>query len=186
MSFLVAIELLVTIAFFVFVAGAFLIYTIIFSSIFRDAPFVPSPRKVADAMMELADVKPGDRVVDLGSGHGTILLSAARRGATVVGYELSWPLVILSWIRIWLAGYGSRARVIRQDFFFAKLNDIDVVACYLFPQAMAQMKPKFEGELKKGARVVSATFKIHGWIPAQAIHIANRPLFLYHIGKENK
>jgi SAM-dependent methyltransferase len=180
MSPLIAMQLLVFVLFFVVVVCTLLVYSAMFWSIFRDAPYVPSPRKVTEAMMDLAEVKKGELVIDLGSGHGPILFAAVRRGARARGYELSRLLV-------WTTRFIRKVRlpradlVVRQsDFMGADLTDADVVICYLFPKAMAGLKPKFEGILRPGTRVVSASFRIPDWTPERVIHIANRPIFLYY------
>lgn len=183
MSTLITIQLTVTILFFFVVCAVLLIYTTIFWSLFRDAPFVPSPKSVGKAMMDLADVKPGERVVDLGSGHGALLFAAAERGAKGTGYELSRLLGFFTKLCRFFLHPKAKVEVRRKDLFSADLRDADVVACYLFSGVMKKLRCKFEAELKPGARVVSASFIIPGWTPQKTISIANRPIYLYEIGK---
>lgn len=186
MTILFGIETLVIIIFILVVLAVLVLYGSMIRSLFWDAPFVPSPRVVARAMMGLAQVQPGELVVDLGSGHGEILFSAARSRARAYGYELSWVLGAITKLRqLWNVRGGS-IKVIRGDLFAADLRDADVVTCYIFPKAMERLRAKFEAELKPAARVVSETFPIHGWTPAQVIHVANRPIFLYHYGQKVK
>lgn len=173
MVFLAEVEFVVLVLFGLVVLAVLVFYGVMIRSLFRDAPFVPSPRRVAEAMMDLAAVRPDEVVVDLGSGWGDILVAAARRDAQARGYEQSFILSVLTRLR-------GKVRVVRDDLFHADLRDVDVVTCYLYPRAMERLTSKFESELKPGARVVSALFPIHGWTPAQVIHIANRPIFLYH------
>lgn len=174
-------EIVVTFAFFTVFLSALFLYNAMFWSLFRDAPFVPSPRVVADAMMELAKVGPGETVVDLGSGHGEILVAALRRGARAEGYELSRFLGLVTRLRHLLWHRRGPLRVFRKDFFRARLEHAAVVTCYLFPEAMMKLKPKFEGELAGGSRVVTASFAVPGWQPVATIRAANRPIYLYEM-----
>lgn len=180
MTILSGLEMIVVTVFILVVAAVLVLYGAMIRSLFWDAPFVPSPRAVAEAMMGLAKVQPGELVIDLGSGHGEILFSAARSGARARGYERSWILGIITKLRQLWNTRGRSIEVVRRDLFTADIHDADVVTCYIFPKAMAQLRIKFEAELKPGARIVSATFPIHGWNAAQVIHIANRPIFLYY------
>lgn len=180
MTFLSGFEMTVIVVFMVVVAAMLVLYGAMIRSLFRDAPFVPSPRSVAEAMMDLAKVEPGEKVVDLGSGWGDIVMAAARRGARARGYEQSALLSFCTWLRARCTLPRADVRAIRGDLFKADLQSVDVVTCYLYPKAIERLRTKFEAELKPDARVVSATFPIHGWTPAQVIHIANRPIFLYY------
>lgn len=181
MNPLIVLDLVVTFVFIIVLIAALLVYGAVFWSIFRDAPFVPSPRSVAEAMMDLAEVKKGEEVVDLGSGHGEIMFAAARREARAIGYELS---LFLCWVTIlWKVIWYRRAnvKVIRHDFFGANLTKTQVVTCYLFSRSMELLRHKFEVELAPGTRVVTAQFPIRGWTPEKTIKVANRPIYLYRI-----
>lgn len=186
MTLLSGLEMIVIVVFLLVVVAVLVLYAAMIRSLFADAPFVPSPRTVSEAMMKLAGVRPGELIIDLGSGHGEILLAAARSGARACGYELSWVLVAITNLRQLWNARGRSIEVLRRDLFKADLHDADVVTCYIFPKAMERLRIKFEAELKPGARVVSAAFPIHGWTPAQVIHIANRPIFLYHFREQAK
>ncbi len=183
MSSLVILDLAVTSLFFLTVVAALLIYGSVFWSLFRDAPFVPSPRKIADAMMEFAEVKAGEKVTDLGSGFGTLLFAAVRRGAEAEGYELSRTLGVMTYIYKRFFYPHAKLRVYRKDLYGADLRNTNVVSCYLFSKVMERLKDKFEAELATGSRIVSASFPIPGWKPIKTIHAVDRPLFLYEIGK---
>lgn len=181
MSTLITLDLLVTFAFFLVVICAVFVYSAVFWSLFRDAPFVPSPKPVAESMMDLAEVKSGETVTDLGSGHGEILIAAGRRGARARGYELSRVLVLITMFRKYIQFPRADLRVFRRDFYGADLRGTNVVACYLFPKSMERMSDKFKSELAPGSRVVSAAFAIPDWTPVKTIRVANRPIYLYVI-----
>ena len=162
-------------------AAALVMYGAVFWSIFRDAPFVPSPKSVAKVMMEIAQVKPGELVVELGSGHGIILFAAAACGARAVGYELSPFLCWATRLQKILWWRHADLRVVRHDLFDADISQAQVVTCYLFPKTMEQLSHKFQAELLPGTRVVSSQFSIPGWTPKQVTRLANRPIYLYEM-----
>ena len=109
------------------------------------APWVPTRRPVAREMCKMAELKPGDRVLDLGCGDGAILLMAAREfGAIGIGVELNPLLVLWARVRARLSGVADRVTIVRGNMFIADLPDADVVMLYLLPRAMRRI----EGRLK--------------------------------------
>lgn len=132
----------------------------------RLAPFVPSPQTVVERMLELADLKQGETVYDLGCGDGRILITAAREfRAKAVGVELSDPLVKQDREQVKRLGLENRVSVVQGDLMQADLRPADVVTVYLLTEVNDQLKPLFERSLHPGARVVSHDFKIRGWKP---------------------
>ncbi|HEY1206455.1 MAG: methyltransferase domain-containing protein [Bryobacteraceae bacterium] len=132
----------------------------------RLAPYVPSPQTVVERMLEIADLKPGETVYDLGCGDGRILFTAAREfRAKAVGVELSDPLVKQGREQAKRLGLENRVTIIQGDLLRADLRPADVVTVYLLTEANDKLKPLFERSLHPGARVVSHDFKIRGWRP---------------------
>lgn len=156
-----------------------------FWSLFADAPFVPLPREVAEKMVEIAEIKKDDHVIDLGSGHGEIIFAAARKGAQVKGYELSRFLVFITKIRKMLFYRKSDVSIYRGDLFRANIKDNNVVFTYLLPEAMARLADKFKAELAHGTRVVAADFPIPNWSPVKVETIEKfslgKRIYLYRI-----
>jgi ribosomal protein L11 methylase PrmA len=147
---------------------------------FFRSPFVPSNRKTIDKMLEVAKIKKGEKVYDLGCGDGRIVIAADRKfGAEAVGYEIS----ILVWNLAHINKFfkRSKAKILRKDFFKADLRDADVVFCYLLPEVMEKLAPKFKKELKPGARVVSASFHLPKWKLVKKYKREGRvcPVFVY-------
>lgn len=133
---------------------------------------MPSSRKAVATFLDLIPDATGGKIVDLGAGWGTLAYPIAKRFPTaeVVGCELS-PI---PWIYSRLKGLFVRRPNLtlrRQSVFDADLSDVDVVVVYLHPAAMRKLGPKFERELRHGTLVLSNTFPVPTWKPAQTIHL---------------
>lgn len=132
------------------------------------APYVTSPQPIVVRMLEIARLKSGETLYDLGCGDGRILTTAARDfGARAVGVELSPALVRRARQAMESLGLQDHVRVIEGDLMQVDLSGADVVALYLLTEANEQLRPKLERELKPGARVVSLEFRIKGWKPSR-------------------
>ena len=128
------------------------------------APYVVSPQQIVDRMLELADLKPGETLYDLGSGDGRILITAAQRfRAKAVGIEISDALVGSTNDRIRRLGLQDQARVIHGDFMQVDLSPADVVTIYLATDSNEILRPNLEKYLRKGSRVVSHDYAVPGW-----------------------
>ena len=143
----------------------------------KGAPFVPSKPSPIKTMVELAGVTLGTRVVDLGSGDGSILIEAARNGAVATGIEMNPFLIPYSRWRVKRAGMQDCVTVIRGNISDFPIQDMQVVFVYLLPKFLAKLKPRFASELKPGTRIVSNAFPIPGWTPVQK----QNGVFLYQI-----
>ncbi|OGJ60553.1 hypothetical protein A3C52_02905 [Candidatus Peribacteria bacterium RIFCSPHIGHO2_02_FULL_51_15] len=130
-------------------------------------PFVPTPRVVARAMIEMAGLKPGDRIADLGAGDGRVLIMAkkARPGVTAVGYEGALGVWLLARLRVWLSKTDVEMKL--KNFYKQDLSEFSVIFAYLSPQAMARLGEKFQSELRPGTKIVSHAFKIPGITPVE-------------------
>jgi protein-L-isoaspartate O-methyltransferase len=144
-------------------------------------PYVPSPQFVVDKMIELAGVKPGDLVFDLGSGDGRIVVTAAKKGAKAVGFEIDGDLVGESRANIKKAGVEANAEIRNQDILTVDFSDATVVTMYLLPDVNLQLKPKLLSQLKPGARIVSHSFDMGNWKPDKVERIEGRTIFLWTI-----
>jgi protein-L-isoaspartate O-methyltransferase len=130
------------------------------------APYVVSPQEIVDRMLELADLKPGEKLYDLGSGDGRILITAVVRfKAKAVGVEISDDLVASTNDRIRRLGLDNDARVIHGNFLDTDLSPADVVTLYLATDANEMLRPNLEKYLRNGARVVSHDYRVPGWKP---------------------
>jgi hypothetical protein len=129
-------------------------------------PYVPTPQVVVDAMLDFAKVGAKDFVVDLGSGDGRIVLTAAQKyRARGMGVEIDPELVKQSNAEAQKRGLAERVSFREQDVLQAQIGDATVVTLYLLPGMMQQLQAKFAKELKPGTRIVSHDFPFGDWKP---------------------
>ncbi len=130
------------------------------------APYVASPVRVIDHMLDLARVKPGETLYDLGCGDGVILVEAVEKyKVKAIGVEISPKLVARAQERLERAGLQDQARVIQGDVLAVDLTGADVVTMYLSTQLNSQLRPRLERFLRPGSRVVSHDYAVPGWKP---------------------
>lgn len=128
------------------------------------APYVVSPQHVVEDMLELADLKQGEILYDLGSGDGRILIMAAQRyRAKAVGIEIEDKLVKSSEQRVASLGLQNLIRIIHADLRTVDLSPADVVTMYLMTESNESLRPQLEKSLRPGTRVVSHDYKVPGW-----------------------
>lgn len=131
----------------------------------EDVPFVVTPDNVTQAMLELAGVGPNDHVIDLGSGDGRIVITAAKRfGASGLGVEIDPALVAKSVENARRAGVEARAKFVEQDLFKTDLGAATVVTLYLLPDVNLKLRPSLLA-LKAGTRIVSHDWDMGEWKP---------------------
>ena len=134
-------------------------------------PYVQSPMEVVDRMLRLAEPKPGEYLIDLGSGDGRIVLEAAKRyGVRGLGVDLEAKLVELARERARKAGVDALARFEVQDLFELDLSGADIVTAYLLPEVNLKLMPKLL-KLKPGSRVVTHDFDMGPWKPDETIEL---------------
>jgi protein-L-isoaspartate O-methyltransferase len=154
------------------------------------APYVVSPQEIVDRMLELADLKAGDKLYDLGSGDGRILITAVTRfKAKAVGVEISDDLVNNTNARIHKLGLDNDAQVIHGNFLDVDLSPADVVTLYLATDANEILRPNLEKYLHNGARVVSHEYAVPGWKPKLVDKDPERhghTIFLYQMPPKKK
>jgi protein-L-isoaspartate O-methyltransferase len=148
------------------------------------APFIASPQPIVDRMLDLAAIKPGDTIYDLGCGDGRVLITAAQRyKAKGVGIELSKNLVRTTNEQLKRLSLDSLVTIHQGSLLDMDLQPADVVILYLDTGANDMLRPKLEKQLKAGARVISHDFEVRGWKPAKVekMNAYNRThtIFLY-------
>jgi predicted RNA methylase len=150
------------------------------------APYLPTPETIVERMLELGQLKPGEKMFDLGSGDGRIVFMAARKfKADATGVELDTDLFIHSDAKIRQLGLQKTARIIHGDILKQDYSQADLITVYLLPESNIKVRPVLEPQLKKGTRIVAHDFEIGGWTPVRTITIPDdgegrsHTLFLY-------
>lgn len=145
----------------------------------RDVPFVPTPEALVEAMLDLAEVKAGDRLIDLGSGDGRIPLAAARRGATALGIEIDPLLVARARSRARDAGLEAQATYRNEDLFTTPIREASVVTLYLLSLINLRLRPRLLFELSAGTRIVSHAFDMGDWQWDGHVTVDDRHAYLW-------
>ncbi len=132
------------------------------------APFVGTPPTVARTMLQLAELRPGETLFDLGCGDARIVIMAAQEfGAKAVGVELDEGRYKDCVKKIHELHLEDRVKIIRGDLMKVDVSPANVITLYLLTSANEKVKPNLEHQLKNGARVVSHDFEMPGWKPAK-------------------
>jgi cyclopropane fatty-acyl-phospholipid synthase-like methyltransferase len=132
-------------------------------TITRDVPFVPSSWERLDTMIELSETKPGQKVVDLGSGDGRVVIAMANLGAMAFGLEVDPDLVEKAIENIREANLDGNAFIICSNYWDEDLSEYDIVTIYGITSIMGRLEDKLRNELKSGAKVVSNFFTFPTW-----------------------
>lgn len=136
------------------------------------APYYPTPESVVQKMLETAGVKTGEKVFDLGSGDGRIVVMAAQKfGADATGVEFDKDLWTQSSARIKKLGLDKTARIILGDILQQDYSSADVLTVYLLPLSNDKVRPILEKQLKKGTRIIAHDFEFSGWTAVRVVDI---------------
>ena len=130
----------------------------------KDVVWVPTPQALVDKMLDMAKVTPQDYVIDLGSGDGRTVITAAKRGATAKGIEYNPEMVALSQRNAATEGVTAKATFEKADLFESDFSKATVITMFLLPDINLRLRPKIL-DLKPGTRIVSNTFTMDDWQP---------------------
>jgi len=128
----------------------------------KDVVWVPTPQALVDKMLDMAKVTPADFVMDLGSGDGRTVITAAKRGARALGIEYNPDMVALSQRNAAKEGVTSNATFMKADLFESDFSQATVITMFLLPDINLKLRPKILG-LKPGTRIVSNSFTMGEW-----------------------
>lgn len=142
---------------------------------FWGAPYLPIRKRALDETLDLAGLKAGETLIDLGSGSGTVLIAAAQRGANAIGYELNPVLWLWSYART--RKYRKQISVKLQNYWLVKLPEADVIYTFLLDRYMAKLDRKLESELERPTRIVCHVFEL----PRKPV-AKTQNSYLYRIG----
>ncbi len=148
-----------------------------------DVPYVPTPDVVVQGMLKLADVKPGETVIDLGCGDGRIVVTAAKMGAKGIGYDLNPERLREANENARVAKVTGKVQFIEKNLFEADIKSANVVTLYLLPSVNEKLKPRLLKELKPGTRIVSHSFSMGDWKPVKEQEVDGRRIYLWIVGK---
>lgn len=155
-------------------------------------PYVPTPQEVVDHMLDLAQVKKGDVVYDLGSGDGRIVVTAAKKyGVKAVGFEIDPQRIKESHENIKKAGVENLVEIRQQDIRTVDLSPATVLTMYLLPEVNLMIRPNIWKQMKPGSRVVSHDFDMGDWKALKTEHIKDgsswdHTLYLWHVEAAKK
>ncbi len=136
------------------------------------APYYPTPETIVDKMLELGGLKAGEKMFDLGSGDGRIVIIAARKfKADATGVEFDEALYNQSSERIQKLGLSQKARIIHGDIFDQDYSKADMLAVYLLPVSNDKVSILLDKQLKKGTRIVAHDFEFSAWKPVKIVDI---------------
>jgi len=139
------------------------------------APYYPTPETIVEKMLQLGGLKAGEKMYDLGSGDGRIVILAAQKfHAEAVGVELDKELWRQSLARIRKLGLEHSAHIVNGDLLKQNYGSADLVTVYLLPESIDnKVQPLLDRQLKKGARVVAHDFEFKNWRPEKVENIAD-------------
>lgn len=137
------------------------------------APYLPTLRPQIGAALELADLKPGQTMIELGAGDGRVAMAAASRGYKVIAYELNPLLAALMWVRT--RRYRQSVKIVWGDFWRHPLPPAEAIFTFLLPKYMSRLDEKIHNDYAQPVRLVSFAFKI----PDRSIDAEKDGVFLY-------
>jgi hypothetical protein len=130
----------------------------------KDVVWVPTPQVLVEKMLDMAKVTPQDYLIDLGSGDGRTVITAAKRGLRALGIEYNPDMVDLSKRNASEAGVAEKATFVKADLFESDFSKATVITMFLLPEINLKLRPKLL-DMKPGTRVVSNSFNMEDWTP---------------------
>ena len=147
----------------------------------HDVPYEPTPRETVQKMLDLAGVKDGDVVYDLGCGDGRIVIEAAKRGARGVGVDIDPQRIREARANAAAAGVEGRVEFRVGDLFETDVRPATVVTLFLWPHVNLKLRPRLREQLRPGSRVVSYYHDMGDWQPRATVHTGRANVYLWVI-----
>ena len=153
----------------------------------KDVIWVPTPQSLVERMLEMAKTTSKDYVIDLGSGDGRTVITAAKKyGVQALGIEYNPDMVALSRRNAEKEGVADRAQFIQGDIFKTDFSKATVLTLYLLPSVNMKLRPKLLSELKPGTRVVSHNYDMGDWKPDQTVELEGHTVYLWTVKERDK
>jgi trans-aconitate methyltransferase len=147
-----------------------------------DVPYVPTPQDVVDKMLELAQIKPTDFLIDLGCGDGRIPITAAKKfGIKAYGVDIDPKRIEEANANAKEAGVADKVAFEVKNLFDTKIADASVLTLYLLPRINMELRPRILSELKPGTRVVSHAFDMGDWAPEITDKVEHRTVYKWTV-----
>ncbi len=141
--------------------------TNIFAFLYGGAVYAETKHETVKKMVDLADVKPGVRAADMGSGDGRLVIALAEAGAEAHGYEINPLFIWISKRNIRKLGLTGKAFIHRKSYWREDLSKFDIITVYGYPRMMERLEKKLKTELKTRARVISNKYRFPAWLPSK-------------------
>src|SRR5687767_2419642 len=138
----------------------------------KDVVWVPTPQALVDKMLDMAKITPQDFLMDLGSGDGRTVITAAKRGTRAMGIEYNPDMVTLAQGNAKKEGVGDRATFQRGDIFESDFSKAQVITLFLLPSLNMKLRPTLLN-MRPGTRVVSNTFTMEDWTPDETATVGD-------------
>ncbi|MEG3180850.1 class I SAM-dependent methyltransferase [Sphingomonas sp. LT1P40] len=152
-----------------------------------DVIYVPTPPEVVEAMLDMAQVKDGDVLYDLGSGDGRIPIAAAKRAKVrATGIDIDPQRIVEAKANAKAAGVTDEVTFKQADLFKSDFSDATVVTLYLLDTLNEKLRPKLLAELKPGTRIVSHAFRMGDWVPEQEREVNGRMVYFWTVPAKAK
>ncbi len=136
------------------------------------APYYPTPEIIVEKMLQVGGLKAGEKMFDLGSGDGRVVIMAAQKfHADATGVELDKDLARQSQRKIHMLGLEKSAHIINGDLLRQNYSSADLITVYLLPVSNDKVQPLLDKQLKKGARIVAHDFEFKNWTPEKVVTI---------------
>lgn len=147
----------------------------------RDVPYVPTPEEVVEKMLDAANVRPGDYVIDLGSGDGRIVIAAAKRGAFAHGVDIDPQRIKEANANAREAGVEDKVVFVEGNIFETDISAASVVTMYLLSTVNLKLRPTLLETLQPGTRIVSHSFDMNDWSPDNQYNVDYRNVYYWVI-----
>ncbi|MDD4756495.1 MAG: 50S ribosomal protein L11 methyltransferase [Prolixibacteraceae bacterium] len=146
-----------------------------------DVAYVPTPYTIAENMLDVAGVGPGDYVIDLGSGDGRIVIAAAKLGAFGHGVELDPKRVREAELNALKAGVSDKVMFLEENIYETDFSRATVITLYLFPTINIKLRPSLLEKLEPGTKIVSHDFGMDDWKPDKHVRFGDHSIYLWMV-----